>query len=279
MKDKAVSGTLSGGKIYDATAGFDETSYKLVSIMSVLSFKKIDSDGEALENAEFTLYEDAACTKELKDDKGKVVKAISKKEAENSDAIILFGSALPKDSTYYMKETGDLGDAYQKNEAIYKISYVVDAAKPENTGFKVEVKDKGETVFNPYPDNGNTIINIFAMTRKAILRKVLSKDDKYESLSGARFTLYYADRMTEVRLDAAVKDADGITTKVFKNLKSEANGIIWIGMLPKGKYYLKETTVPSVVTNKDKVWFVINVTEDGVEQPSTAYTEAEIKDH
>ena len=262
LQDSTVSGTLTAGALYEDGKGFDEEHHNVVSIIDKLVFNKIDGKGVALEGAEFTLFAEEECTTV-------VAKGESKKAEESSTvATVVFDSPLAVGTPYFMKETKKPVGDYQDNNALYRVTYEVDESNPEKSGFKIEVKNEGEGDFVSY--NGNTIVNIFTTKRKAILRKVLSSGGKYESLSGAVFTLYYADGKTEVKLDTAVKDAEGNPTNVFENLKSEANGIIWIGMLPIGIYYLHETGVPEGASG-DKPWFVVKVTDKGVEQPIKSY--------
>lgn len=83
-----------------------------------------------------------------------------------------------------------------------------------------------------------------------ILRKVLKKgEESYQSLAEKKFTVY----KTKDEHTPAVKDLNG---KELSGLVSEENGVFYVGILPKGKYYVKEES-PSK-------WFCITVNENGV---------------
>lgn len=124
-----------------------------------------------------------------------------------------------------------------------------------------------------------TAMNASSLSRKAILKKVDGTDfsplgdtntnTAAPTAKQARFTVYYADRQTVVRVrngnDASGKD----TYETLENLLSGVSGAFWIGKLPYGTYYLHETHVPTTPKEYNKLstndnWFILTVNEDGV---------------
>ena len=90
--------------------------------------------------------------------------------------------------------------------------------------------------------------------RRVILRKVLAVTDGYEPVVGANFDVYMDPELRN-HAKGIVKTESGETTVELKSLSSGASGILWIGELPYGTYYLKESN-PSRV-------FILTVDKDG----------------
>ena len=118
---------------------------------------------------------------------------------------------------------------------------------------------------------GTGIMNISALNRKVILRKVDDKD--YSSLSGAHFRIFRAD-MSEVT-EGQPTYASGDTLPTGKSVgdskgyyDSGASGAYFIGKLPFGTYYMEETEAASGYT-KPTHYFVFKVDENGVTQMGT----------
>ena len=117
-------------------------------------------------------------------------------------------------------------------------------------------------------------VNVSPLSRKAILKKVDGTDfsplgdtntnTAAPTAKQARFTVYYADRQTVVRVRTSGKD----TYETLENLLSGVSGAFWIGKLPYGTYYLCETTIPSgyqhTTTGDTYNWFILTVNENGV---------------
>ena len=90
-------------------------------------------------------------------------------------------------------------------------------------------------------------------TRKVILRKV---SNSYNSLEGAKFTIYHSD------LETVVSDTDN---NRLENLESNGNGVIYSGELYYGTYYVKETVAPEGYTRPARnYYFIITVSSNGV---------------
>ena len=132
-----------------------------------------------------------------------------------------------------------------------------------------------------------TAMNVSSLSRKAILEKVDGTDfsplgdtntnTTAPTAKQARFTVYYADRQTVVRVrngnDASGKD----TYETLENLLSGVSGAFWIGKLPYGTYYLHETHVPTTPKKYNKLstndnWFILTVNEDGVGYETEDYS-------
>ena len=107
-----------------------------------------------------------------------------------------------------------------------------------------------------------TVLNASPLTRKVILKKADGAD--YKPLPGAKLTVYYADKQTVVKVDG--KDEDGNDIKVpLSDLESGNGGAFYIGKLPYGTYYMKETTVPDDYVEPDKL-YEFKVDADGVKE-------------
>ena len=93
-------------------------------------------------------------------------------------------------------------------------------------------------------------------SRKVILRKAVK--DTYVPLENAVFTIYKVKGSTVMVLKGVE----------LKDLQSMASGVYFIGELPYGTYYIKETTVPDGYTVHDTAnqcnWFKLQVGLDGV---------------
>ena len=113
-------------------------------------------------------------------------------------------------------------------------------------------------------------LNVDARSRKVILRKV--DEGSYAPLEGAKFTVYFADRKTVVKLrdkdgkSVPVVDVNGEEHAEMKDLTSGKSGVFWIGELPYGIYYMAETTPPDKYTAPTH-YFVFKVDENGVSKP------------
>jgi hypothetical protein len=96
--------------------------------------------------------------------------------------------------------------------------------------------------------------------KKVILRKADRAD--FESLKNAEFDIYRGNGQSPY----VVKDrVDKSITDELKDEVSKGSGVIWIGTLPYGVYYLHEKTVPSGYVGSgtsDGRWFYMVVGDD-----------------
>ena len=97
-----------------------------------------------------------------------------------------------------------------------------------------------------------------AGSRRVILRKVLeSSDGSFQPKKDAEFTVFTDKGLNNVA-KGIVKTESEETTVNLESLTSKASGILWIGELPYGTYYLKETI------GADYKVFVLTVDENDV---------------
>ena len=73
-------------------------------------------------------------------------------------------------------------------------------------------------------------------SQKVVLRKAVT--GTYDPLAGATITVYKGNGV------AKGKEEDG-TDVTLSNLTSRSDGVFWVGMLPYGIYYIKETAAPA----------------------------------
>ena len=206
---------------------------------------------------------------------------------------VLF-SKIPPNKVFYMKETETAKisttangttttvEPYALNTTIYKVVLDGRGVPTITTMDKTSTATKTDDKFtlDVYKTQTGTdkegnpvyqyrIMNTSAYSRKVILKK--ADGDTYEPLTGATFTVYYADMQSVVWVDG--KNASGAAIKVLlKDLTSGAAGAFWIGKLPYGTYYLEETTSPGGYAKPTK-YFQFKVDENGVsEMVATTWT-------
>lgn len=279
-----------------------------------LVFQKIDGYGNPLAGATFTLFKaNNEKTGILKDAQGQDTVYLTAEEKEvYGNGLVTFEKVSP--GTYFLKETtapkvtAESDKTWIAAEEMYKVvmngngTYSVYVERKEGnstvwtqkaptTLFVGEVDGTDIKYTNP-PQNAvitaeaetidiYTALNISPYNREVILRKV---NNEKESLEGAKFTVYYADKQTVVKatrnkLDGegnVVDDGNGNPVKetyLLENLESGAAGAFWIGDPPYGTYYVKETqppTTPSGYSAPDEgYFFVLTVKENGVGYLST----------
>ncbi len=282
-------------------------------------FRKIDSFGNPLDGAVFTLYRaDAAGNAIATDNNGQRIayqvsgpggktdaKAESRDIAADSavtvkytaDGTTIFDRAVYGDGlvrfekippgTYFLVETtkpnADPSDSstaaprYRTVEEMYRVvldgkgCYTIRVAEKDgNTTRWVEVlkttfSNDGSGKYTVSATQGAAggmdvynILNVSPYERKVILRKV--KDGSYQALQDAQFTLYHIDMQTVVSVRHS--GADGTEhVETLENLTAQSSGVFWIGQLPYGVYYLKETR--NAEGENTQLWFVLTVNENG----------------
>ena len=217
-------------------------------------FKKIDGYGEMLEGDEltgsvFTLYTSADCSEadEYKQNgEAKLSEKVTEQEVIDEGKFNLVFKGVP-DGTYYMKET-TIPDRFRDSGKVYvvcvgstalagfgKAGVLADITENDITARTV----KGETKYDyaifclddskekakAIPDISTYgVINISKEDDKVIMKKT---DQSYTPLEGAEFDILSYDM-----------------SPVVKGAASHETGIFWIGKLPYGKYYIKETKSP-----------------------------------
>ena len=107
-----------------------------------------------------------------------------------------------------------------------------------------------------YGDNGNLLYwsGNYGF-KQVILRKI---NASYTSLSSAKFTIYRGN--SEVPYQ--ITKADG-TIEILRDRESDVNGIIWVGTLPYGIYYLLETQSPKGYDNNKNKWYCLILDDTG----------------
>ena len=116
------------------------------------SFKALDTRGNPVEGAEFTLYTDSTCY-EAFEYKDSVVKAVSNRRGEVS-----FGK-IPR-GTYYMKETV-IPDGYKKSIQVYTVTVdgetpIADVIHQDDDGSVIITDAKQATITKQWQDEGQS---------------------------------------------------------------------------------------------------------------------------
>ncbi len=102
-------------------------------------------------------------------------------------------------------------------------------------------------------ENGHINWSGITGSRRVVLRKVVEKENAFESLEGAVFEVHRNSETGQIVI------VDG---QPLSGLNSGPSGVFWIGELPYGTYFIKETY-------PDVNWFVLTVDKDGVGYLST----------
>ncbi|WP_029201559.1 prealbumin-like fold domain-containing protein [Oribacterium sp. NK2B42] len=222
-------------------------------------FKKIDGYGEMLKVDEltgpvFTLYTSADCNEDheyIQNGKAKLSEEVTEQEVINEGKFNLVFKGVP-DGIYYMKETKYDTDRFRDSGKVYVVcvgSTALDGAGQTGGVLEDITEDditartvKGETKYDyaifclddskekakAIPDISTYgVMNISKEDDKVIMKKT---DKSYTPLEGAEFDILSYDMAPVAKGKGAV---------------SHKTGIFWVGKLPYGKYYIKETISPN----------------------------------
>lgn len=159
-------------------------------------------EGYSLEGAEYGVYDNKACT-------GKASYTMTIKK--DSDGTYTATQKEIPAGTWYVKET-KAPKGYTLNSKVYEVDV------PQNDTIKVPVED-------------NPITLTINLEKVSALPDCSNNNENY-SLKGAVYTVY----MDEKCKTPATKDGKNVTLTTDKNGKASVSG------LPKGTYYVKETT-------------------------------------
>ena len=239
-------------------------------------FKKIDGSGIMLANAEFTLYQDAACAEPFQR-RGEDVVAVS------VDGIVTFEKL--SSGLYYMKETSApegcvlsenvyvilVGDSWVKvpdapeadspwTTVLSNITQAdIDAQLAgyeeafERTNYAIFMIDNITGKANKNPDIARQgIMNESDSLRPVILSKI---DTLLKPLKGAKFIIRRFDGSVVTQLDPYGNE--------IEEFESDESGVFFVGRLPYGTYFLEEYEAPSG-HSKPTHYFVFQVTAEGV---------------
>ena len=106
----------------------------------------------------------------------------------------------------------------------------------------------GDYLYGVLGESGQINWSGITGSRRVILRKVVEKENAFESLEGAVFEVHRNSETGQIVI------VDG---KALSGLNSGPSGVFWIGELPYGTYFIKETS-PKVNG------FVLTVDKDGI---------------
>ena len=225
-------------------------------------FKKIDGYGKMLEDDElnelyeltgsvFTLYTSAECNEAdvyKQNGNAKLSEKVTEQEVINEGKFNLVFKGVP-DGTYYMKET-TIPDRFRDSGKVYVVcvgrtalagfgqaGVLEDITEGDITARTV----KGDTKYDyaifclddskkakAIPDISTYgVMNISKKDDKVIMKKTKKIDQSYIPLEGAEFDILSCDM-----------------SPVVEGATSHETGIFWVGKLPYGEYYIKETKSP-----------------------------------
>lgn len=240
---EGADGTYSGEQTWldaDGTRHFADHALLVVhnrTVNSEIAFAKVDDLGRPLQNAEFTLYTDEACT-------NAVDTAVS-----DTSGHVKFSKQIS--GTYYMKET-KVPDNYLPNDTVYKI--VVKAGK-------FTITENGETT--PISE----IVNYYALRNLDF--SFIKTDIDGKPLYGAKFGLYKlvcTDDTHDHSEDLIKVNSDGTPKEEFADCwelvsiqtSAKKTGLVKFSNLRGGETYrLTEITPPHGYMSPKGQWEIV----------------------
>ena len=201
-------------------------------------FDKVDAgtDHNKLAGAEFKLYSDAECRKEINSkETGEVITVNS---AEDPLGQVKISNLIPG-QTYYFRET-KAPDGYKLDETIYMIEVPANDIE-EAKVYKTENGNKVEPFIN-YVTNEEEVFGSFDFFK-------IDESDASKKLKDAEFTLY-----SDVDCTAIAKDRSGSDLVSV----SDTSGKISFANVPANTtYYMKETQEPNDYFPSSDVYRVV----------------------
>ena len=185
---------------------------------------RVGIDGKPLAGAEFTLYADEACTKELQ------------VKTTGSDGIIKFDKV--SSGTYWFKETA-APDGYS-----------FDATDT----WRVEVHGETPRIYK-VGDASGTVVSAIANKFGAALQFIKCGGTRANVLTGAEFTIE--------KLSSGDADASDAVWEAFGTVTTNADGEGWLTGIEMGTYRVTETKAPKGYKKQSEPWTFKVDTEDG----------------
>lgn len=266
-----------------------ETTVRNTPRLTSFTFVKTDDNAnveksKVLAGAGFTLYTDEACEVQAKDFYGNVV---SESLSDKLTGIVGFNNLLysdVKDTVYYMRET-TAPEGYVPLD--YTIKAVIDTegnAKLYNNATSEEITELKKVYLDEGNYFSNDLLRVTNHRGSVVLNK---KDENGDNLAGSEWELHKVTKAVAddgtvsytkdevVSVDATKAQGTYRAEDLQKGtsiLKTSDEGVLSIGNLPLGDYYLVETKAPeNKMPYGEKIEFSltadkpdIGLTDDGI---------------
>ena len=266
-----------------------ETTVRNTPRLTSFSFVKTDDNvdvekSNVLAGAGFTLYTDEDCEVQSRDF---YMNVVPESVSDELTGIVGFNNLLysdVKDTVYYMRET-TVPDGYVPLD--YTIKVVIDTegnAKLYNNATSEEITELKKVYLDEGKHFSNDLLRVTNHRGSVVLNK---KDENGDSLAGSEWELHkvtkaVADDGTVSYTSDEVVSVDATKSqgtyraedlqKGTSTLKTSDEGVLSIGNLPLGDYYLVETKAPeNKMPYGEKIEFSltadkpdIGLTDDGI---------------